>query len=417
MSSSPDSSPSAMNAVQYSFRLGWRFAQMYHDPHRASRDAGDSTAKPPLHLPGVSELSTSVRAALLLGEIQHDLDSLCAEDSLAQAPMSEVRTSMTKLADVMTGPAGADGKRAQILQTYTLLRLDVGAADAHSGTALDLGRMLADTVLLADAPATYLKQFGAFRLANFYGWLEDLHASFPAHAADTVRGSLQVWQVWVSEHKGTAAAGQSEGLRRALDSQGERWRRLLSGEILALDLLSADDYRAAAANLLGRLRSLAGNYVRRFWPVIAIILAATAAIAWAIVTYAAAGIATIVGLIATAAGSLGVSWKAIGSTLGQVAAKAEDPLWDAEVTESLVVAATIPPPDTDRKAISAMRKKAADISGAPGPIAKPASAESPELASPEPALPEPEPPVSPPSPPSPPSPAIPANPTNPADAD
>jgi hypothetical protein len=319
--------------------------------------------------------------------------------------MPAVRTSMTTLSAVMTGTIDRAGKQTQILETYTLLRLGLGAADAHSGTALDLGRMLADTVLLSNEPADYVRQFGQYRLANAYGWIEDLHSSFPAHAADTVRGSMQIWQAWVSDHKGTAAAGQAEQLKRALDLQGERWRRLLSGEILAMDLLSADDYRAAAADLFSRLRGLVGSFARRFWPVIGIIAAATGTIVWAIVTYATAGVATTVALIATAAGSLGVSWKTIGSTLGKVAAKAEDPLWDAEVTESLVIAATITPQSMNRKTMSAMRKSAAGLSLQASPAALPASSRpassqptASQPAAPEPVSAEPEPPASTPSP-------------------
>jgi hypothetical protein len=224
--------------------------------------------------------------------------------------------------------------------------------------------------------ARYLQhQFGQYRLANFYGWLEDLHASFPAHAADTVKGSLQVWQGWITENKGAAPAGQSEQLKRSLGSQGERWRRLLSGEILALDLLSEDDYRAAAADLFSRLRGMVGSFVRRFWPVIAVISVATAAVIWAIVAFATAGLATIVALIATGAGSLGVSWKTISATLGKVASKAEDPLWDAEVTQALIVAATIAPQELDRKKILAMRTDAASLSRTPGPAAVTTSAQ------------------------------------------
>lgn len=409
MSSSTDSAAAVMNTVQYSFRLGWRFAQLYHNPHRANRDIAAHSAAPPQHLPGVSELSESVRAALLVGEIQHDLDGLRTDKSLGPSALDQARTSMTALAALMAGPGDDAGKRGQILETYTLLRLDLGAADAHAGTALDLGRMIADTILLprpeqlsqallpaekelpadrqptADALlARYLQdQFGQYRLANFYGWLEDLHASFPDHAADTVKGSLQVWQGWISEHKGAAPAGQSEQLKRALGSQGERWRRLLSGEILAMDLLSEEDYRAAAADLFSRLRGMVGIFVRRFWPVIVVIAAATAGVISAIVVFATAGLATIVALIAAGAGSLGVSWKTIGSTLGKVASKAEDPLWDAEVTQALVVAATIAPQELDRKKTLALRKDAASLSRQPGPAALTSSAQPRPAAQPE----------------------------------
>jgi hypothetical protein len=362
--------------VRRAFRLGWHFAQMYHDPHRARSDAGEELKQPPRHLPSLSELTVPERATLLMREIINDIT--CLDDELpADLKIPEVRASVVALDGVMKGPINAEGKRLQILQTYTRLRVDLGAADPHLGTALDLGRILADTVILPVTPADYRTEFNKFRLANVYGWLEDLHAYFPQYAADTVRGSLEIWQGWVSEHADSIAGDGHERARRALTMQGEKWRRILSAEILAEDLLTADDYRDAATFFLGRLRGLVWDFVKRFWPVALPLLLVTAGIVAAIVRWAPGGAASVVAVIAAAAGALGVSWKTVSSTLGKVAANAEQPLWNAEVQESIVMAATLLPTDASRREVMAMRRAAREAVEQPGKPAATGGAQTP----------------------------------------
>jgi hypothetical protein len=153
-----------------------------------------------------------------------------------------------------------------------------------------------------------------------------------------------------------------------LSLQGERWRRLLSGEILPRDLLTADNYRQAASDYLGRIGRLTWSFARRFWPAIIVVLGGTGAIIWAILTYAPTGAASVAAVIATAAGSLGVSWKTVGSTLGKVATQAEQPLWNAEVLEAIVVATFIPPVEMNDRAIASLRKQTGGSKALPGPL-------------------------------------------------
>lgn len=255
-----------------------------------------------------------------------------------------------------------------MLDTFRHLRIEIGADDAHLSTAIDLGRVLADTVILANSPEAYLTEFVSYRLQNAYEWLEDLHTSFPEHASDAVKGSLQRWQQWVANTGGAAPSGQDSHVREMLSLQGERWRRLLSGEILPADLLTADNYRRAASDHLGRIGRLTWSFLRRFWLAIVVVLGGTGAIIWAIVTYAPTGVASVAAVIATAAGSLGVSWKAVGSTLGKVATKAEQPLWNAEVLQAIVVATFVPPVEMNDRAIASLGKQAAGFRASPGPL-------------------------------------------------
>lgn len=339
--------------VQRAFRLGWRFAQLYHDPHRATLEAGATEGRLPSHLPSLSELSAGNRTELILREIKHDVASIKPELSSGD----DDPAALDLLLKVMRGPIDSEGKQTQILETFRHLRIQIGADDARLSTGIDLGRMLADTVLLARSSDAYLAEFKSYRLQNAYEWLEDLHTSFPANASDAVKGSLQYWEQWVANASAADLSSNDMHVRRALSLQGERWRRLLSGEILPEDLLAADDYRKAASNYLGRIARLTGGFVRRFWPAIILVLGGTGAIIWAILTYAPTGAASVAAVIATAIGSLGVSWKTVGSTLGKVATMAEQPLWNAEVLEAIVAATFIPPVEMNNRAIESLRKQ------------------------------------------------------------
>ena len=136
---------------------------------------------------------------------------------------------------------------------------------------------------------------------------------------------------------------------RALHHQGELWRRLLCGEKLALDLLAADDYKKAGDQVTKRFLGLARTYAWSWKWVILLFLVVTGGLAAVIIVFVPRGTSTVTALIATAAGSLGVSWKTVASTLGRVTQKAEGPLWDAEVSEAIVIAATQLPLLTEAK--------------------------------------------------------------------
>lgn len=355
MPTQTESDVAAADVVQRAFRLGWRFAQLYHSPHRATSDDPPDTATPPVHLPSLSELSEGNRTELILQQTIRDAGHL-----LPQWSSGEGGAELLALQSVMEGAQDSSAKKTTVLSAYRRLRIEAGAQDARLGQAIDLGRMLADTVIQAnagDSPDTYVAQFDPYRLQNAYEWLEDLHESFPKHASDAVRGSLQCWQQWVSS---SARSGEDSRVKRALSLQGERWRRILSGEILADDLLGSDDYRQAISNYLDRTAKQAWAFVRHYWWAVIIVLGGTTGIIVAILNYAPSGPASVAAVIATAVGSLGLSWKTVGATLGKVAALAERPLWNAEVLEAITLATFIPPTPMNTRAKASLRRKSVE---------------------------------------------------------
>jgi len=323
-------------SVQTAFRLGWRLAQAYNDPPPASPPKADPSADSSVHLPGASERSKYELGQALIAQI------LKATADLGSALGTALEVVKPHLSDLAKPDVAPDTTKTTLLAVHAQMWTALGAEDAHLSTALDLGRMLADTVLLsrADHPDTLVEEFNRYRLANAYGWLNDLHRLFPHHAADAVGGSLELWQGWVAERNGVTEAPDQERVNRAIHAQGETWRRLLSGEQLAADFLTARDYETAGNRMTKRFLALLRSYLWTWrWVVVAFLVVVTVVVC-ATVRLAPPGAATVAALIATAAGSLGASWKTLGSTLGRVTAKAEAPLWKAEVREAMVLAVT-----------------------------------------------------------------------------
>jgi hypothetical protein len=310
-------------------------AEVYHKPPPNQPEEEKPGEPLPAHLPGESELGPYEQGQTVVAEIQHDVNTLKQAFGFTLPSDADVQG--------IVDPSGdGDSTKRTLLTVHRELRRELATEDAHLATGLDLGRMLADTVLLTDRkkPETLTEEFKYGRLGNAYGWLDDLHSLLPDHASDAVSGSLKQWEEWVAGNKGVVPENVRVGFTRTLNNQGELWRRLLCGEKFATDLLSSADYKKAGDRVAKRFLGLVGNYIVSWWYVIVLFAAAIAGIVYAVVSYAPTGPSTIAALIATAAGSLGVSWKTVASTLGRVTSKAEGPLWDTEVKEALVIAAT-----------------------------------------------------------------------------
>lgn len=350
-------SPSQANPnVEIAIRLGWRLAEAYHEPPPVNPPEAKPGEPLPDRLPGESKLGEYELGKTLIAEIQHDVTAL-------EKTFGFTLESDPELAGLIKEGVDADSTKTSLLTVHRELRRALATEDVHVATGLDLGRMLADTVLLANprTPETLVDEFDHFRLGNAYSWLDDLHSLLPDHTSDAVSGSLRQWEVWVKVNNGVAPVGIETAtvvhgrFTRTLHHQGEVWRRLLCGEKMALDLLSADDYKKAGDRVAKRFLGLIGGYVKSWWYMILLFLVIIVGIVWAIISFAPSGPSTTAALIATAAGSLGVSWKTVASTLGRVTTAAEQPLWDAEVKEAIVIAATrLPiPPATKQKQVVA----------------------------------------------------------------
>lgn len=391
-SSAGDPADPARDSVISAFVLGWHVAELFHADVPRSRQRRQARLD---KLVGVGELDPLSQARLLLGQVDADVRRTWRlDDAAGQVPpdLSPVRSLLeAEVRQPGQLQAAVAGLHQQLLVTMTV-------ADFRFGKAYGLGRALAETALLPDArdPQTFQRLFARYRLANLLGWLADLKSVFPRHAAEAVRGSLQAWAAWseapallpARDDQGRASDAEMDGqaagpaptnppaaparrrtiwgswrarhpseprtrpvdwgspadresVTRALHRQGQLWRAILSGEKDGVDLLTADDYVRAADRLLGHLRRLTLDFLRRFWiTTTAVALVLVAAIVTVLAVRAAS---TTVAAVLAAAGAVGLTWKGAASGLGRVLAQAQRPLWDSELDVAVAGAVTLMP--------------------------------------------------------------------------
>jgi hypothetical protein len=332
------------SSVTAAFILGWRLAELYNrdslpPPKKLAEEAEE---KVPDHLPGASEMSEHDRATVLLRQAQAALDVAAATTS-GLPGLEAIQEVLDR--------AGhhRDEVRRQILCTYRSIQGSLLGANPRMAMSYGLGRLLADTAWLPHSgrPEVFAERFDRYRLDNARHWLGDLTASFNPRVTSAVTASLNAWEAWINSQPRKDGcidpASLDANVVRSLHSQGELWRRLLSGEMEPVQLLGPEDYVEAGERLLQRGLEITARYVRRWWPVITAFITATGAAIWTAVTYAPAGTDRVTAVIVSAAAALGVSWKGLGATLGKALNQTENALWASEVNVAVQNAATILP--------------------------------------------------------------------------
>ena len=181
--------------------------------------------------------------------------------------------------------------------------------------------------------------------------LAELQSAFPLRATAAVAGSLVYWQRWMEANR-----DNGDAVRQALFRQGELWRSLLTGETRADDLLGLGDYRQAFRDYTRQVALLARKYPL-MWLLVVTLLAGTGVGIWAIIKYAPTGAAVIAGVIAAAAGALGVTWKTVAVTLGKASVLLERPMVEDGLREAVKFAAFIRPVEMTPADMALLRKE------------------------------------------------------------
>ena len=230
-------------------------AELYNSPVPAANGSPPSApGDPPAHLPGLSHLHAVTIVNLHLDQVDAGLTKLLGH-SLNQ---------MTAARDALTNDRGTF--RARIFDLHTAVLTALTVDDFRLGKAYGLGRALAETALLPvaseqDRPTVFTEKFRLDRLGSIFRWLADLKTALPDHAAYAVSTTLHDWAVWVSNAK---PAELDKSINPYLRRQGEQWRSLLSGERLAVDLLTSNDYVEAGKGLGPRLGHTIGAYISHY---------------------------------------------------------------------------------------------------------------------------------------------------------
>jgi hypothetical protein len=200
--------------------------------------------------------------------------------------------------------------------------------DIRFAKAYSLGRQLN---ALAHEPTFSLDLFKQPRLPEVLATLDDLSTAFQAHASRGVANSIRRW---------TALTTVPANGTNLLLAQCELWRALLAGEKQSTELLEPENYLDAADRLAAKLRATATSLLKQHvvWVVLIGVLFVVGVAGLAIAPRTGGGIAA--GLSSVLA-AFGLSWKVIGGTMGELAARLEPPLWGGEVDGAVTDAVTL----------------------------------------------------------------------------
>jgi hypothetical protein len=113
-------------------------------------------------------------------------------------------------------------------------------------------------------------------------------------------------------------------------------------------MLEIEDYVDAADRLSVRMREVAVRLFKRFPEVvIGVVLLFAAGVA--LIAFAGDSAAAVAAGAGTVLASLGLSWRAVGKSLGGLAGKLERPLWGAELDVAITQAITLLPGAEDHR--------------------------------------------------------------------
>jgi hypothetical protein len=261
---------------------------------------------------------------------------------------SHVQAALTMLADVVAptgltlpelGEASEEDRREQAAALDAKVQGVLSATDFRVSKAYAVGRALMNltTRPVAGTVAAHLAPAAVAPLAAD---IDDLSSALAPHAGHSVRASLLEWQ--------QASAPDEPETWLALARQGELWRALLAGEKQGRDMLEIEDYVDAADRLSVRMREVAVRLFKRFPEVvIGVVLLFAAGVA--LIAFAGDSAAAVAAGAGTVLASLGLSWRAVGKSLGGLAGKLERPLWGAELDVAITQAITLLPGAEDHR--------------------------------------------------------------------
>jgi len=318
--------------VQLALEAGWTMAVLYGKIEPGRREVPT--------LPTANELQEADRRRLELDRLHHLLKSL------AQLP----EFSDSGLSDVL--PSGFQAQPEALEELNLSILCGLAAAQSQALLAYELGRSLRDTANPPDThpqdghpagenppgghpPATALSgQFARRRIATLQGWLATLSAELPDRAAAVVSASLGRWSEFAATLASTTTAQLKYDRTTTVDAamsgyllrQGDLWLMLLTGTRTTAGLLSPEGYVAAGELALRRSVVIVRRILRHYW-VALVIGAAALAVILSLAAIYLGGAAKVWTTIASIAGALGISARAIASTAARLTAEAERPVF------------------------------------------------------------------------------------------
>jgi hypothetical protein len=319
--------------VSAAFALGWHMYVLY-DKHSPGKD------REPADLPGLSRLGEQQQLAVVINQVETGVNKL--NQPVTKAGLDPI--DLTDLKGLIQKQTNDD----PVLAVQEQLLIELVAVDQRLGKAYELGRALA--------------------------WLDDLASALPPHAAHSVATSLGRWsdalyppndgrlahtfnprkklQSWRDRRRRPRTINatdpyQAKEAVKTLRRQGQLWRALLSGEKQGKDMLEIENYLDAGKELVHRTAVITRRAVLKMPLLTLAILGLVGAGIWLLSqgtsSQSVAGATSVLTAV-------GLTWKGLGGTLGQLAGKLGQPLWGAVLDDAIADAITLLPGNKAEKA-------------------------------------------------------------------
>ena len=315
------------------FSLGWLMAQLYGPlQHRPAEEN-------PAHLPTVAELDKSDGIKLALVELAR---LLAPYPNLSGATLATAWDS----GDQLGFTAAVSALNLTILEQLT--------SDGQQLSAYQVGRALSDTCWLpenADAKF-FLGQFERHRLATLQLWLGQASGVLPPLSAVTVSRSLQNWQDWADTYASAITSGWATlraPISAAMRTQAAAWHALLGGQMDTAGQTSVGAWIQAGRSIVRTGQQLTLEVLRRFWPIVVIIAAATGGLLYLAIANSS-GTAKVWTSLVTVAAALGVSGASLRAAALRVASGIEEDVRQAANLDARAWGATWLPTEPQGRA-------------------------------------------------------------------
>lgn len=340
--------PAANQQVAAALGLGWYLAALAH-PGKVTQTAaavrGGSTGLGALSDSQLLEFCRS-HVAVAFARLRDVVDKA---SPLPDSELEELGRC------IESAQEDARRKAAGLVDVKVLSALS--AVDFRLGKAYGVGAALMNLTTRPSEQEELAAHLTNVRVAPLVAAIDDLTTALPEHAGHGVRESLREWQKSVEQDSRVV---KTPAIWHLLARQGELWRAVLAGEKAGTDLLEIEDYVDAADRLAKRMRKVAGQLVKRF-PLVCALVVGLFAVGVALVAAFPDSSAAIVAGAGTILASLGLTWRGAGRSLGGLASKLEQPLWGAELDTAVTQAITLLSREEGRDVTRERRKTARDL--------------------------------------------------------
>jgi len=359
------------------FSLGWLMAELFDPRRRLSVSVRQPPFDPTVQLPQVPDLTPDPKLVFLAAELTElvkwypalagktakvsaETDKLKAAVDAQDASVGEGAVAASS-GVAQAAAAGAPFSEATLLNAVAELNqaiLDEFADDAERLNAYQLGLALSDLTWLprlaepgqaiseANKPSVLSGLFSRPQMAAVKTLLNGAGSQLPPSAAAIVGGSLDNWADWLDVHMaditatGADAWSSKAGLvLDALRVQGWVWRSVLIADPEVSMAPSMGAWVQAGSSIARATRMMASAVLRRFWPLVVVLLAALGGLLYLVIANLS-GISQVWASLVTVFVLVGGGGVGLGSGVSQSFGGVGYEIWAAAKLDASVWTAT-----------------------------------------------------------------------------